>query len=55
MEIHGFCAASVEQSEKVILNLLLAKSRVAPVKTIWLPRFELRGAVFLVEVIEAIT
>ncbi|XP_054746732.1 uncharacterized protein LOC129251360 [Anastrepha obliqua] len=65
-EIHGFCDASekayaaavylrVKKQDQVYLNLLLAKTRVAPVKTISLPRLELCGAVLLADIIETVT
>ncbi|XP_054742580.1 uncharacterized protein LOC129247471 [Anastrepha obliqua] len=65
-EIHGFCDASekayaaavylrVKKRDQVYLNLLLAKTRVAPVKTISLPRLELCGAVLLADIIETVT
>ncbi|CAD7001397.1 unnamed protein product, partial [Ceratitis capitata] len=64
-EIHGFCDASekayaatiflkITLEGKVNVNLLMAKTRVAPVKTISLPRLELCGAVLLAETMESI-
>ncbi|XP_017480900.1 PREDICTED: uncharacterized protein LOC108370149 [Rhagoletis zephyria] len=65
IEIHGFCDSSekayaaavhlrVEREKCIFVNLLFAKTRVAPVKTISLPRLELCGAVFLAETIESV-
>lgn len=59
VEIDGFCAAilkaygcsiymrSIYCDNSVTSNLIVAKSRVAPVKTISLPKLELCGAVLL--------
>ncbi|CAH2109138.1 unnamed protein product [Euphydryas editha] len=58
IELHGFCDAScvayasvvylrVRDGDKVNVRLIAAKSRVAPVKQVSLPRLELCGAVLL--------
>ncbi|XP_043063811.1 uncharacterized protein LOC122319976 [Drosophila ficusphila] len=65
VEHHGFCDASqkaygaaiylrVEVGHNIMTRLLTAKTRVATVKTVSLPRLELCGALLLPEMIAAI-
>jgi hypothetical protein len=64
IQLHGFCNSSekaygeclylhsVNQHGEVTTEVLCSKSRVAPVKKITLPRFELCGALLLVQLIQ---
>ncbi|XP_075213833.1 uncharacterized protein LOC142320038 [Lycorma delicatula] len=59
IEVHGFCDASqhafgaclylrsVNSEGEILVQLLCSKSRVAPVKTVSIPRLELCGALLL--------
>ncbi|XP_045450124.1 uncharacterized protein LOC123658876 [Melitaea cinxia] len=65
IELHGFCDAScvayacvvylrVRDGDKVNIRLIAAKSRVAPVKQVSLPRLELCGAVLLARMLRVL-
>lgn len=67
MQIHAFCDASAKaygttifirvenQKQQAFCTLLSAKSRVAPLKDMTIPRLELLSALMLSEQIEAVT
>lgn len=64
LELHGFCDASTKayasvvylkvNSNEIFISLVAAKTRVAPVKSITLPRLELQGALLLSELITTV-
>lgn len=66
VELHGFCDASqlafgaciylkgYDESGSCAINLVCSKARVAPVRTITIPRLELCGAVLLSELFEKV-
>jgi hypothetical protein len=66
LELHGFCDASqqaygaciyirtVDRNDKPSCNLLCAKSRVAPLKTISIPRLELCAGFLLAKLIKSV-
>lgn len=64
VEFHGFCDSSelayaavlyirVDIENQVFTNLMVSKSKVAPIKKVSLPRLELLGALLLAEMIQA--
>lgn len=66
-QIHGFCDASQHaygaavyiRSEnshgEITVNLLCAKSRVAPLKMITIPKLELSGALILAQLVQKVS
>ncbi|XP_018406879.1 PREDICTED: uncharacterized protein LOC108782971 [Cyphomyrmex costatus] len=66
IQLHGFCDASqsaygacifirsVDEAGAIKVQLLTAKSRVAPLKTVSVPRLELCGAVLLAELVQKV-
>ncbi|XP_072392211.1 uncharacterized protein [Diabrotica undecimpunctata] len=67
IEMHGFCDASevaygtaiyirsVDEKGNIFINLLCAKSKVAPVKKLSVPRLELSGALILSRLSKMVT
>lgn len=67
IEIHGFCDASKDAYAAVLYsraiispteaytNIIAAKSRVAPIKTVSIPKLELCAAALLVKLMETVT
>ncbi|XP_073950857.1 uncharacterized protein [Choristoneura fumiferana] len=67
VELHGFCDASnsayaavvyirvIDAEGKVHVSLITAKTRVAPIKQISIPRLELSGAVLLAKLLDEVS
>lgn len=65
-EIHGFCDSSImayaavvylkiiDEAGSIHINLLMSKTKVAPIKQVSLPRLELCGAVLLAKLIKSV-